>query len=64
MRKYSQVELAFNVTGALQQVAYLQSDVKNLLELIRRVREENSWNVEGLKFHQITSADILGHRKM
>ena len=38
----------------------LQSDITNLLELIRRIREENSWDATGLTFHEVTREDIFG----
>ena len=37
----------------------LQSDITNLLELIRRAREENSWDVTGLVFTELTFDDVF-----
>jgi hypothetical protein len=40
----------------------LQSDITNLLELIRRVREDNSWDATRLTFNEVTNEeDILGN---
>jgi hypothetical protein len=38
----------------------LQSDITNLLELIRRVREGKRWDVTGLTFNEIRLEDIFG----
>lgn len=60
MEKYSELGELFNVTDALQKTAYLRSDVKNLLEFVRRVREESSWDTEGLQFYEVNCYDLLG----
>ncbi|XP_033227458.1 myosin-2 heavy chain-like isoform X2 [Belonocnema kinseyi] len=36
----------------------LQSDIRGLLELIRRARQEKCWSHEGIQFYEITPADI------
>jgi len=41
------------------QVENLRNDLRNLLELIRRVREGNSWDTTGLTFNEVTCEDIL-----
>ena len=38
----------------------LQSDISNLLEFIRRIREEKRWDVTGLTFNELTQDDIFG----
>jgi hypothetical protein len=46
------------------QIEKLQSDLTNLLELLRRVREENSWDTTGLTFNEVTCEDIFGTEDM
>jgi len=38
----------------------LQSDNTNLWKLIRRKREENSWDATGLIFHEVTGDNTFG----
>jgi len=42
------------------QIGELQSDLRNTVELIHRVREENSWDTTGLTFNEVTHEDIFG----
>ncbi|PSN47541.1 hypothetical protein C0J52_08391 [Blattella germanica] len=37
----------------------LQSDITNLLELIRRAREENNWDITGLIFTELSFDDVF-----
>jgi len=37
----------------------LRSDITNLLEYIRQVREENLWDVSGLTFSEVKYEDIF-----
>jgi hypothetical protein len=46
------------------QIQELESDRTNLLELIRRVKEENSWDTTGLTFNEVTRTDIFGTEDM
>ncbi|KAG7209027.1 hypothetical protein KM043_015192 [Ampulex compressa] len=41
-----------------QKVEFLQSDIRSLLELIRRARQENCWNIKGITFFEIQPQDI------
>ncbi|XP_066593774.1 putative leucine-rich repeat-containing protein DDB_G0290503 isoform X6 [Prorops nasuta] len=41
-----------------QEIEFLQSDIRGLLELIRRAQEDNCWNTEGIKFFAIQPSDI------
>lgn len=41
-----------------QEVEYLQSDIRGLLELIRRAREENRWSLNDITFLTIQPEDI------
>lgn len=41
-----------------QKIEFLQSDIRGLLELIRRAVEENKWNLDGIKFLEIQPSDI------
>lgn len=60
MKKYNDVDLAININGTLQKVIYLQNDIQNVVEFVRRIREEGIWNTEGLKFYQVTYSDLFG----
>jgi dTDP-D-glucose 4,6-dehydratase len=42
------------------QIQNLQNDVANLLEVIRRLREEHRWDTTGLTFTEVTTDDIFG----
>ncbi|KYN34259.1 hypothetical protein ALC56_11366 [Trachymyrmex septentrionalis] len=42
-----------------QKIEYLQSDIRGLLEVIRRARQQNVWSLEGIKFFEIQPEDIL-----
>jgi hypothetical protein len=46
------------------QIQKLQSDITNLSELVRRVREENSWDATGLTFTEVTYEDIFSTEDM
>jgi len=46
------------------QIEEQQSDIRNLLELLRRVREENTWDATGLSFNAVTHEDIFGTEDM
>lgn len=46
------------------QIQKLESDITNLLELIRRVREENRLDATGLTFNEVTFEDIFGTDNM
>ncbi|XP_043260753.1 putative leucine-rich repeat-containing protein DDB_G0290503 isoform X1 [Colletes gigas] len=41
-----------------QKIEFLQSDIRGLLELIRRAAQEKHWNLEGIKFFEIEPSDI------
>ncbi|XP_076397274.1 uncharacterized protein LOC100879001 isoform X2 [Megachile rotundata] len=41
-----------------QKIEFLQSDIRGLLELIRRAVQENKWNLDGIKFLEIQPSDI------
>ncbi|XP_076758799.1 uncharacterized protein LOC143428069 [Xylocopa sonorina] len=41
-----------------QKIEYLQSDIRGLLELIRRASQENHWNLDDIKFFEIQPSDI------
>nr|XP_031829215.1 putative leucine-rich repeat-containing protein DDB_G0290503 isoform X4 [Nomia melanderi] len=41
-----------------QRIEFLQSDIRGLLELIRRASQENHWNLDGIKFIEIQPNDI------
>ncbi|XP_026824935.1 sporulation-specific protein 15 [Ooceraea biroi] len=41
-----------------QKIEYLQSDIRGLLEVIRRARRQNIWSLEGITFFEIQPEDI------
>lgn len=41
-----------------EKIEFLQSDIRGLLELIRRGRRENCWSLDGIKFFEIQPTDI------
>ncbi|XP_074113244.1 uncharacterized protein LOC141536544 isoform X2 [Cotesia typhae] len=41
-----------------QRIQYLQSDIRGLLELIRRAQVENCWRLDGINFFEIRPSDI------
>jgi len=46
------------------QIEKYKNDITNLLELIRRIREDNTWDANGLIFHEVTQEDIFGTEDM
>lgn len=60
MKKYNELDMTINLKGTLQKIMYLENDLSNLLEFIRRIREEGTWNTDGLSFHEISSSDLYG----
>ncbi|XP_074030058.1 uncharacterized protein isoform X4 [Leptinotarsa decemlineata] len=55
----------YDVTSAIlkepqQKIFNLENDLKNLMEFIRRIREDNEWSVGGLKFYEISYQDLFG----
>lgn len=41
-----------------QKIEYLQSDIRGLLEVIRRACRQNIWSLEGITFFEIQPQDI------
>ncbi|XP_057325034.1 interaptin-like isoform X2 [Microplitis mediator] len=41
-----------------QRIQYLQSDIRGLLELIRRAQVEHCWRLDGINFFEIRPSDI------
>lgn len=62
MQKYTDLDLAFNIKENFQRVRYLENDLNNLIEFVKRFRDERSWNVDGLKFYEIDSAELIGDK--
>lgn len=44
----------------LRRMMYFQSDINNLTEFIRRIRDEGLWNLEGLHFYGVSHEDLCG----
>ncbi|CAG2055202.1 unnamed protein product [Timema podura] len=59
----NQLILAAENEDALKsRIVRLEKDIGSLLELIRRVREDNTWSVEGLHFYEVSYEDIFGYQ--
>ena len=41
-----------------QKLEFLQSDIRGLIEYIRRATQENHWSLDGIKFFEIQPSDI------
>lgn len=64
MKRYREYDVTSDLLGEpLQKTFALENDQKNLLEFIRRIREENNWSVDGLKFFDVTYKDLFGSIK-
>lgn len=44
----------------LNKINTTNNDIKNLLELIRRAREDREWKIDGLTFENINIETVLG----
>lgn len=65
MKRYREYDITNDLLAEpLQKTFSLENDQKNLLEFIRRVREENDWSVDGLKFFDVTYKDLFGSTEM
>nr|CAH7722783.1 unnamed protein product [Callosobruchus chinensis] len=61
--RYRECDLPNGILGDhLERLFHLENDQKNLLEFIRRVREDNQWNVNGLKFFDINPMDLVNYQ--
>nr|CAD7425337.1 unnamed protein product [Timema monikensis] len=59
----NQLILAAENEDALKsRIVRLETDIGSLLELIRRVREDNTWSIEGLHFYEVSYEDIFGYQ--
>lgn len=61
MNKYRQFDIASDVLAEpLEKVFRLENDQKNLLEFLRRIREDKKWCADGLNFFEISFNDLFG----
>ncbi|KYB27455.1 hypothetical protein TcasGA2_TC033262 [Tribolium castaneum] len=60
MKRYQNYSITHNLDEPFQKVFYLENDLKNLLEFIRRIREDRKWSIDGLQFYDITYKDLFG----
>ncbi|XP_030749631.1 ERC protein 2-like isoform X9 [Sitophilus oryzae] len=61
MRKYREHDFTTDLLSEpLQKISNLEDDIRNVLEFIRRIRENGDWNTDGLFFHKIKNVDLLG----
>lgn len=62
MNKYRQYDVTNEIlTEPLEKIFRLENDQKNLLEFIRRIRDDNKWDFEGLSFYEISYKDLFGN---
>lgn len=54
------LEIAETHVANDEYIAALESDLKNVQELLRRARVEKQWNVDGLEFLTLTCEHLLG----
>lgn len=62
MKKCRDFDLSFNINKNFQRLRYLQNDVSNLVEFIRRARDERVWSIDGLQFYEINYEDLFGYK--
>ncbi|XP_050306566.1 interaptin-like isoform X9 [Anthonomus grandis grandis] len=61
IKKYREHDFAVDLLEEpLQKISHLEDDIKNVLEFIRRIREDGKWNTDGLFFYNITRDELLG----
>ncbi|XP_066137797.1 uncharacterized protein [Euwallacea fornicatus] len=61
MKKYREHDFVADLLAEpLQKISHLEDDMRNVLEFIRRIRENCKWNLDGLFFYTITARDLLG----
>ncbi|RZC42884.1 hypothetical protein BDFB_003218 [Asbolus verrucosus] len=49
--------------AAYEKVFYVENDLKNLLEFIRRIRDDCKWSIDGLQFYDVTYNDLFGREQ-
>lgn len=59
-QKMDKSEEKFNKIANTNKINNTNNDTKNLLELIRRAREDREWNTDGLSFENINIDTVLG----
>ncbi|KAG5893696.1 hypothetical protein JTB14_017804 [Gonioctena quinquepunctata] len=63
MNRYREYDVTSDLLKDPQKrIFYLENDLKNLLEFIRRIRDENQWSIGGLKFYEIAHEDLIGDK--
>ncbi|VVC89202.1 unnamed protein product [Leptidea sinapis] len=62
-RKFTEMasELGAEVWLLREMLSRKDSDLRGLLELIRRLREYDHYTIEGIHFNEVTQSDIFGH---
>lgn len=62
MKRYREYDITSDLLAEpLQKLFCMENDQKNLLEFIRRIREDNVWSVDGLKFFELNYQDLFGN---
>lgn len=59
MQKYKDLDLSININKSFQRVRHLENDLNNLIELIKRVRDDSLWSIEGLEFYEVDCAELI-----
>ncbi|XP_056635148.1 uncharacterized protein LOC130444136 isoform X7 [Diorhabda sublineata] len=63
MKKYREHDITEDILEEpRKRIFNLESDVRNLLELIRRVRDEDDFSLGGLTFYEVTHKELLGDK--
>lgn len=61
MKKYREHNFAADLLSEpLQKITHFEDDMKNVIEFVRRIREEQQWSLDGLFFHNIKTSDLMG----
>lgn len=59
MQKYKDLDLSININKSFQRVRFLENDLNNLIEFIRRVRDESLWSIQGLQFYEVDCDKLI-----
>lgn len=50
-----------NQSDFIKKIMNYQCDINNLIEFIRRIRAEGSFNIDGLHFYNVNTEDIYSY---
>ncbi|XP_025833087.1 uncharacterized protein LOC112905254 [Agrilus planipennis] len=58
MSKYRDLDIRYNISETYQSVIYLQSDIHNLVKIIKQFQNDGVWSSEGFHFYFVNSDDL------